>query len=85
MKVLDVDSTGKATLVRNLVAPVRVPDVRQKFTVTLPGFVHRFENGHSIRLVVAGGSTNYRGGVTPTPVSIPTGSSAQVLKLPVVP
>ena len=74
MKVLDVDSTGKATLIRNLVAPVRVPDVRKAFTVTLPGFVHRFEPGHSIRLVVAGGSTNYRGGLAPTPVSIPTGS-----------
>ena len=85
MKVLDVDSAGQATLVRNLVAPVRVPDVRQKFTVTLPGIVHRFEHGHSIRLVVAGGSTNYRGGLTPTRVSIPTGSTAQVLQLPVVP
>jgi ABC-2 type transport system ATP-binding protein len=85
MKVLDVDSTGKAKLIRNLVAPVRVPDVRKAFTVTLPAFVHRFEPGHSIRLVVAGGSTNYRGGLTPTAVSIPTGSSAQVLTLPVVP
>jgi len=85
MKVLDVDSTGKATLIRNLVAPVRVPDVRQPFTVTMPAFVHRFEPGHSIRLVVASGSTNYRGGLYPTPVSIPTGSSTQVLKLPVVP
>ena len=85
MKVLDVDSSGKATLIRNLVAPVRVPDVRQPFTVTMPAFVHRFESGHSIRLVVAGGSTNYRGGVSPTPVTIPTGSSAQVLTLPVVP
>ena len=85
VKVLDVDSTGKATLIRNLVAPVRVPDVRKAFNVTLPGFVHRFEPGHSIRLVVAGGSTNYRGGLAPTPVSIPTGSTAQVLTLPVVP
>jgi ABC-2 type transport system ATP-binding protein len=85
VKVLDVDSNGEAKLVRDLVAPVRVPDVRQRFEVTLPAFVHRFENGHSIRLVVAAGSTNYRGGLVPAPVSIPTGSSAQVLKLPVVP
>jgi ABC-2 type transport system ATP-binding protein len=85
VKVLDVDSAGQATLVRNLVAPVRVPDVRQKFTVTLPGFVHRFETGHSVRLVVAGGSTNYRGGLESTPVTIATGSADQVLTLPVVP
>ena len=84
-KVLDVDSSGKATLVRNLVAPVRVPDVGQPFTVTMPGFVHRFEPGHSIRLVVASGSTNYRGGLTATPVTITTGTAAQALTLPVVP
>ena len=85
MKVLDVDTTGKAKLVRNLIAPVRVPDVRKAFTVTLPGFVHRFEPGHSIRLVVAAGSTNYRGGLAAAPVSIPTGGADQVLTLPVVP
>ena len=84
VKVLDVDSTGKARIVRDLVAPVRVPDVRERFTVTLPAFVHRFEAGHSIRLVVSAGSTNYRGGLVPAPVSTPTGSPAPVLKLPVV-
>ncbi|MEH3034120.1 MAG: prolyl oligopeptidase family serine peptidase [Aeromicrobium erythreum] len=85
VKVLDVDAAGKATLVRDLVAPVRVPDATKPFRVTLPGFVHRFEKGHAVRLVVAGGSTNYRGGTLPTPVTITTGSSAQVLRLPVVP
>ncbi len=84
-KVLDVDATGKAKLIRNLVAPVRVPDVGQPFTVTLPGFVHRFEPGHSIRLVVASGSPNYRGALKPTPVTITTGSTSQVLTLPIVP
>jgi ABC-2 type transport system ATP-binding protein len=84
-KLYDVDAAGKATLIRKLVAPVRVPDVRQPFTVTLPGIVHRFEPGHSVRMVVAGGSTNYRSGLEPTPVEIVTGSSTQVLTLPVVP
>jgi dienelactone hydrolase len=85
VKVLDVDSDNKATLIRKLVAPVRVPDVRQRFTVTLPGFVHRFEPGHRVRLVIASGSTNYRGGLEPTPVTIPTAGADQVLTLPVVP
>ncbi len=85
VKVLDVDGNGKAKIVRDLVAPVRVPDVRQRFTAKLPGFVHRFEAGHSIRLVVAAGSSNFRGGLVPAPVTIATGSPAQVLKLPVVP
>ena len=84
VKVLDVDPAGKASLIHNLVAPVRVPDVSKPFTVTLPAIAHRFAAGHQLRLVVAGGSTNYRGGLTANPVSITTGSSAQALTLPVV-
>jgi fermentation-respiration switch protein FrsA (DUF1100 family) len=84
VKIADVDASGQATLVRNLVAPVRVPDVTKSFRVTLPGFVHRFGAGHSIKLVIAGGSTNYRGGLTANPVTITTGSTGQVLTLPVV-
>ena len=84
VKVLDVDPAGNATLIHNLIAPVRVPDVNQPFTVTLPAIAHRFAVGHQLRLVVAGGSTNYRGNLTPNLVSIATGSSGQVLTLPVV-
>lgn len=84
VKVLDVDATGQATVVRNLIAPTRVPDVTKPFKVTLPGFVHRFAQGHQLKLVVAGGSINYRGGLVPTPVSI-AGGTSQVLTLPVVP
>ena len=84
VKVLDVDPAGKATLIRNLIAPVRVPDVGQPFTVTLPAIAHRFATGHQLRLVVAGGSTNYRGGLVTNLVSIATGSTAQALTLPVV-
>ncbi len=83
VKVLDVDAAGTATVVRNLVAPVRVPDVTKPFTVTLPGFVHRFAPGHQIRLVVSGGSINYRGGLLATPVSITSGAG-QTLTLPIV-
>lgn len=85
VKLLDVDVNGKASLIRNLVAPVRVADATKPFTVTLPGIVHRFAKGHSIKLVVAGGSTNYRGGLVPHPVSVTTGPASQVLTLPVVP
>lgn len=82
-KVLDVDPAGKATLVRNLVAPVRVPDTTKPFTVTLPGFVHRFAPGHKVQLVIAGGSVNYRSGLLPTPVSVAAGPG-QTLTLPIV-
>lgn len=84
VKVLDVDPAGKAKLINNLIAPVRVPDVTRPFTVTLPAIAHRFAAGHQLRLMVTGGSTNYRGGLTPNTVSIRTGSTAQALTLPVV-
>ena len=73
-KVYDVAPDGSESLIHNLVAPVRVPDVTKPFTVTVPAIAHRFAVGRQLRLVVAGGSTNYRGGLTPNPVSITTGS-----------
>ncbi len=83
VRVLDVAPDGSATLVHNLEAPVRVPDVTRPFTVTLPGIVHRFAAGHRVRLVVAGGSPNYRGGLVATPVTVASGAG-QTLTLPVV-
>lgn len=82
-KVVDVAPDGTSTVVRNLVAPVRVPDATKPFVVTMPAFAHRFDVGHRIKLVVAGGSTNYRGSLAPTPVTISLGSPKQALTLPV--
>jgi len=83
-KLYDVAPDGSATLVRNQVAPIRVPDVNQPFSVVLPGIVHRFEPGHKIRLTIAGGSVNYLGNTIPGRVSFQTGSDDQQLTLPVV-
>ena len=84
VKVADVAPDGTARLINGLEAPVRVPDVTRPFTVQLPAIVHEFAPGHRLRLVVAGGSVNYRGGALTTPVTIASGS-AQTLTLPVVP
>ena len=84
VKVVDVAPDGTARLINGLEAPVRVPDVTKPFTVQVPAIVHEFAAGHRLRLVVAGGSVNYRGGLVATPVSIASGS-AQTLSLPVVP
>jgi hypothetical protein len=83
VKVADVAPDGSATLINGLEAPVRIPDVRKPFEVSLPGIVHRFAAGHRLRLVVAGGSINYRGGVLPTAVTV-AGGDQQTLSLPVV-
>jgi hypothetical protein len=84
VKVLDVAPDGTASMIHGLEAPVRVPDATEAFEVTLPGIVHRFAVGHRLQLVVAGGSVNYRGGLTANPVLIASGAS-QVLTLPVTP
>ncbi|WP_043267417.1 CocE/NonD family hydrolase [Streptomyces sp. CT34] len=83
-KLYDVAPDGGKTLVHRLVAPVRVPDVTRKFTVELPGIVHRYEPGHRLRLVIAASDTAYVGNrglkrVTVTSAPEDTG----VLELPV--
>lgn len=83
VKLMDVAPDGQARLIRALEAPVRVPDVSKSFPVTLPAIVHRFAAGHRVRLVVAGGSTNYRGGMSVNAVTIASGNH-QTLTLPVV-
>jgi ABC-2 type transport system ATP-binding protein len=83
VKVEDVAPDGTATMIHGLEAPVRVPNATKPVKVTLPGIVHRFDTGHKVRLVVAGGSENYRAGITATPVTIPAGQS-QTFVLPAV-
>ena len=83
VKIEDVAPDGTASLIHGLEAPIRVADVGRPITVTLPAIVHRFATGHAIRIVVAGGSDNYRGGLTPTPVTI-AGGTGQTVVLPVV-
>jgi ABC-2 type transport system ATP-binding protein len=85
VRLQDVAPDGTATDINALTAPVRVPDVTAPFTVTMPGIVHRFAAGHQLRLVVAGGSLNYRGGLTANPVTITTGAASQALTVPVTP
>ncbi|MFE3290169.1 CocE/NonD family hydrolase [Rhodococcus sp. NPDC059234] len=83
-KLYDVAPDGAATLVNGQIAPVRVLDPAAPVRVTLPAIVHRFDTGHSVRLVLAGGDSNFRGGLVPRQVSIAAGDPAQQLVLPVV-
>nr|WP_231905706.1 CocE/NonD family hydrolase [Streptomyces davaonensis] len=84
-KLYDVAPDGTKTLVHRLVAPVRVPDVARPFTVTLPGIVHRYEQGHRLRFVVAASDDAYFGnrGIKPVTVVSAPGDTG-VLELPVV-
>ncbi|MGD3111278.1 CocE/NonD family hydrolase [Streptomyces sp. YGL11-2] len=84
VKVYDVAPDGGKTLVHRMVAPARVPDVTRKFTVELPGMVHRFAPGHRLRLVIAASDTAYAGnrGVKRVTVTSAPGDTG-VLELPV--
>lgn len=81
VKLLDVAPDGTAQPVRRLVAPVRVPDVREPFKVRLPGLVHRFAPGHRLRLVLAGSDDAHYGNRAPYRVRVEEGE----LRLPTVP
>ncbi|MFJ4283273.1 CocE/NonD family hydrolase [Streptomyces massasporeus] len=83
-KLYDVAPDGTRTLVRRLVAPVRVPDVTRSFTVTLPGIVHRYETGHRLRFVIAASDDAYFGNRGIKPVTVVSGPrDTGVLRLPV--
>ncbi len=83
-KLYDVAPDGTHTLVRRLVAPVRVPDVTKSFTVTLPGIVHRYQAGHRLRFVIAASDDAYFGNRGIKPVTVISGPrNTGVLRLPV--
>lgn len=82
VKLYDVGPDGAATLINGLTMPVRITDPGAPLPVTLPGIVHRFDTGHSIRLTVAGGDVSFRGGLEATSVTLFSEGSGPLL-LPV--
>jgi predicted acyl esterase len=83
-KVYDIGPDGAIELPNRLTSPVRVSDVTEPVTVELPAIVHRFEPGHRLAVVLAGGDLAYRGSTLPQPVTLTTGPGrTQQLSLPV--
>lgn len=83
-RLYDVGPDGTATLVRDQVSAVRVPDVTKPVDVTLPGIVHRFDTGHSLRVVLAANDATYKGLGIGGPVTITDSTETpNVLRLPV--
>lgn len=83
-KLYDVGPDGAVELPARLVSPARVADVTQPVTIELPAIVHRFEPGHRLAVVLAGGDTAYRGSSLPQQVALATGPGwVQQLTLPV--
>lgn len=86
-KLYDVDAGGNLTLVHKLISPIRVSTAQlgHPITVGLPGIVHRFPKGHTLKLVVAGTDAAYSTNLTPQPVTVTsTPNSPGTLTIPVV-
>jgi hypothetical protein len=69
-KLYDVAPDGSRTLVKDLVAAARVPDVTEAVRITLPGIVHRIDTGHSIQLVLSAADATYKGTGLGGPVTV---------------
>ncbi len=74
-KVWDVDASGNATLIKRLIAPVRVPaaDVGKPVEFNLVGFAHQFAKGHSVRLSIAATDLTSYNAKVPDLITITTG------------
>jgi ABC-2 type transport system ATP-binding protein len=84
-KLYDVAPDGSRTLVKDLVAAARIPDVTQPARIALPGVVHRFAPGHRVQLVLAASDATYKGTGLPGTVTVADSPLApNVLTLPVV-
>jgi ABC-2 type transport system ATP-binding protein len=83
-KLYDVAPDGSRTLVKNLVAAARIPDVNEPARITLPGVVHRFDTGHKVQLVLSAADATYRGSGLGGPVTVVDDPAApNLLSLPV--
>ncbi|HVF03510.1 MAG TPA: CocE/NonD family hydrolase [Frankiaceae bacterium] len=83
-KVYDVAPDGSQTLVHRLVSPARIGDLAAPVRIHLPGIVHRFAEGHRLRLVLASTDLAYissRGAHVVSVVNDP--ARPNVLTLPV--
>ncbi|MEV0948677.1 CocE/NonD family hydrolase [Rhodococcus sp. NPDC049939] len=81
-KLYDVAPDGSENLINGLVAPLRITEPGEPMRVTMPAIVHRFAEGHQVRLVVAGGDPSFRGGLVAHQVTI-SSDPGQELVLPV--
>jgi ABC-2 type transport system ATP-binding protein len=83
-KVFDVAQDGTATLIKRLIAPVRVPAaaVSKPVHIQLLGFVHRFAKGHAVRLVLAATDQTSYNATVADQITVTTGAGS-TFSLPV--
>jgi len=86
-KLYDVDQVGNITLVHKLISPLRVnpSQLGHPVSIELPGVVHRFAKGHTLKLVVGGTDAAYNTNPVAQPVTVTSTPAAPgMLTLPVI-
>ncbi len=85
-KLYDVDSSGSATLIQSLVAPARLTnlpaslDEAQPTAIVLPVISHRFQEGHSIRVILSSTDQGFAtpGDAATYQVALPDGTNSSL-------
>jgi predicted acyl esterase len=84
-KLYDVAPDGTIDLPHRLISPVRIGDLSKPVTIMLPGIVHRFKKGDTIRLVLAASDAAYRNNAMTGPVTVTVDPAApSELDIPVL-
>ena len=85
-KLYDVAPDGTLTLANKLISPTRIApaELGKPVAIELPGIVHRFAKGHTLRLVIAGSDAAYATNLTPQTVTVTSSPAGPgTLDLPV--
>jgi predicted acyl esterase len=76
VKLYDVAPDGTVVLAHRLISPIRVADLGAPVTVSLPGMVHRFPQGHHLQLVVSLSDAAYKGNTAAQILTLSTSKGA---------
>jgi len=60
IKLYDVAPDGSIDLPHRVISPIRIADISKPVQVSLPGLVHRFRKGHTMKLVVSLSDAAYK-------------------------
>ncbi|MCU1595304.1 MAG: transporter ATP-binding protein [Frankiales bacterium] len=76
VKLYDVAPDGTIVLANRVISPIRVADISKPVEVTLPGTVHLFPKGHSLKLVVSLTDAAYKGNNLAQSLTLSTSKAA---------
>jgi len=76
IKLYDVAPDGSIDLPHRVISPIRIADISKPVQVSLPGLVHRFPKGHTMKLVVSLSDAAYKNNDLAQLVTLSTSQTA---------